>query len=399
MSESIAVVQSNPFGIRPTGKDAMAVSEGTIQREIAEVQAAVIMAKKFPRDPIAAMDRILQACARPTLAEDAQYQYAKGGQDIQGPSIRLAEVLAQNWGNMAAGITILSSEDDKSECIAYAWDMETNFRDEKRFTVKHWRDTKSGGYKIKDEREIYELAANMGARRKRACILAVIPGDVVEAAVNQCDVTLKAKMDITPEFIKSVLAAFAKLGVAQDQIEKRIQRRIDTLTPALAMQLKKIQTSLKDGMSEVADWFDPVEGDPAKGAAGLKEVATGKKTKKEDGGDAGTGSQEVIGGGISEDGAGTGNAPAVRGEQQVVDSKPAESHGSPTSNAPTPKPSSEIIEKIRSIKTLDALDEYISVFDGGKYSEAERQTIQKAYLNRKELLIEKPAAAGRKGVD
>lgn len=258
-----AVVQhesnNNPFGqvvaARPTG----AVSDAVVHREIAEVQAAVVMAKKFPRDPIVAMDRIMQACSRPTLAEVAVYQYARGGTDIDGPSIRLAEAIAQNWGNILAGVTILATDGQKSECIAYAWDLETNFRDEKRFTVRHWRDTKSGGYALKDERDIYELAANMGARRKRACILAVIPGDVVEAALNQVEITMKAKLDITPELISSLLTSFEKYGVSKEQIEKRIQRRIEAITPALVMGLKKIHTSIKDGMSKPEDYFEPLE--------------------------------------------------------------------------------------------------------------------------------------------
>lgn len=258
--ESNELAPVNPFGSvagRPTGG---AVHDAVVQREIAEVQAAVVMAKRFPRDPIVAMDRIQQACSRPTLAEVAVYQYARGGSDIDGPSIRLAEAIAQNWGNILSGITILQSDAGKSECIAYAWDLESNYRDEKRFTVKHWRDTKQGGYAIKDERDIYEIAANMGARRKRACILAVIPGDVIDAALEQVDVTMKAKLEITPELITSLLASFEKFGVTKEQIEKRIQRRIDSITPALVVGLKKIHTSLKDGMSKPEDYFDAPEG-------------------------------------------------------------------------------------------------------------------------------------------
>jgi hypothetical protein len=250
-----------------------------IQREVAEIQTAYMIAKRFPRDPIQAMDRILNACARPTLAEVAIYEYARGGTKIDGPSVRLAEALAQAWGNLNAGVTILSSRTGESECIAYAVDLESGYREERRFTVKHWRDTKNGGYAIKDERDIYELAANMGARRKRACILAVIPGDVVEAAVSQCSLTLATKMEVTPERLKSLLEKFSEFGVTQEQIEGRIQRRLDAMTPALMVGLGKVYNSMKDGMSKPSDWFgaaagadgpDPSDA-PSKGTAGVKE--------------------------------------------------------------------------------------------------------------------------------
>jgi hypothetical protein len=245
--------QAAPVAAAPTTASAAAV----VQREVAEVQAAMTIAKRFPRDPIVAMDRILNACTRPGLAEAALYQYARGGQDITGPSIRLAEQLARDWGNIVCGVTELTRANGVSECLAYAWDLETNFRDEKRFQVKHWRDTRNGGYVIKEERDIYELIANMGARRKRACLLAVIPGDVQDAAVKQCHVTLTTKAEVTPERIKAMLELFAQYNVTKEQIEKRIQRRLDSITPSLFVQLGKIANSLRDGMSKPEEWFEP----------------------------------------------------------------------------------------------------------------------------------------------
>jgi hypothetical protein len=246
----------NPFGSQQMAPVGGGSAQALAQREIAEVQAAMVIAKRFPRDPVVSMDRILNACTRPMLAEKAAYEYAKGGQDVSGPSIRLAEVLAQNWGNMRCGVIEVSRGVGVSECLAYATDIETNFGDEKRVQVRHWRDTKSGGYAIKDEREIYELIANMGARRKRACILAVIPGDVQEAAVRQCEVTLATKIKVTDELILSLVEKFSAFNVTKEMIEKRIQRRMDVLTPGLVVNLGKIYNSLKDGMSIASEWFD-----------------------------------------------------------------------------------------------------------------------------------------------
>src|SRR5262249_52579489 len=122
-----------------------ALAKALSAREVGEVQAALIIARRFPRDPIRALDRIIQACQRPALAEVGQYEYPRGGQMVTGPSIRLAEEMARYWGNMISGVSELSRSNGVSECLAYAWDLETNFRDEKRFHVRHWRDTKQGG--------------------------------------------------------------------------------------------------------------------------------------------------------------------------------------------------------------------------------------------------------------
>lgn len=276
-----AVISQNPF--QSSRKEQNAIAETSQQREIAEVQAAMVIAKRFPRDPVEAMDRILQACTRPSLAEGALYSYNRGGSDVTGPSIRLAEALAQSWGNLQFGIRELSQTNGESTVEAFAFDLETNTRQVKVFQVPHIRYTRNGTKKLEDPRDVYELVANQGARRLRACILGVIPGDVVDAAVRQCETTLHTNADVSPERIKSMVEAFeANYGVTAEMIQKRIGRRIDAINAALMVQLKKIYQSLKDGMSKPSDWFEV--GDESKkssSVADLKQRATKKKTEPE----------------------------------------------------------------------------------------------------------------------
>lgn len=252
---------NNPFGVatQSTKQTGNAVAQSDHQRSIAEVQAAMMIARMNPRDPIAAMDRILNACTRPTLADAAVYTYSKGGSDVSGPSIRLAEAMAQAWGNMQFGIRELDQAGGESTVQAYAWDVETNTRREVTFQVPHVRFTKRGSYKLEDPRDVYELVANQGSRRLRACILAILPGDVTEAAVSQCETTMKTKADTSPEAMQKMVVAYEAFGVTRDQIEKRIQRRLDAIQPAQVVSLKKIYASLRDGMSAPTDWFEVAE--------------------------------------------------------------------------------------------------------------------------------------------
>lgn len=277
----LAEQHANPFADAPVAARPIAgnaVANTDQQRAIAEVQAAMMIARMNPRDPIAAMDRILNACARPTLADSAVYTYSRGGSDVSGPSIRLAEAMAQSWGNMQFGIRELDQRKGESTVQAFAWDVETNTRREVTFQVPHIRHTKKGQYKLEDPRDIYEMVANQGARRLRACILAVIPGDVTEAAVNQCEVTMKTKADTSPEAMQKMVAAFEPFGVTREQIETRIQRRLDAIQPAQVVSLKKIYASLRDGMSVPADWF---EVEPQAEASAGAETATRTDAVKE----------------------------------------------------------------------------------------------------------------------
>lgn len=253
------------------------MAEAAMQREVAEVQTAMVIAKRFARNQVQAMDRILIACQRPSLAEGALYSYSRGGTDITGPSIRLAEAIAQQWGNLQFGIRELEQRFGESTVEAYAWDLETNTRQVKVFQVKHIRHTKArGAYALVDPRDIYEMVANQGARRLRSCILGIVPGDVVEAAVAQCETTLKAKADISPEAVQKMVTVFGEIGVTKEMIEKRIQRKLESITPAQIIALRKIYNSIKDGMSAPADWFEII----STKAAPDTDVSQGERIKE-----------------------------------------------------------------------------------------------------------------------
>ena len=275
-----AVASLNPFGAPAAQSTAPAMQTTDSARAVAEVQAALVIARMNPRDQRQAMDRILNACCRPQLAETALYTYVRGGSDISGPSIRLAEAIAQNWGNIQFGIRELSQANGKSEVQAFAWDVETNTRREVTFSVPHIRHRKSGSTKLEDPRDIYELVANQGARRLRACILSVIPGDVIEAAVSQCLVTLKAHADTSPEGIQKLISAFEPFGVTKSQIEKFCQCRADAIKPAQIIRLRKVYSSLKDGMSSPEEWFEPEEKPTAEKASASEKKSLKDKLKE-----------------------------------------------------------------------------------------------------------------------
>jgi hypothetical protein len=159
-------------------------------RAVAEIQAAVLMAKQCPRNATQAYMNIIDACTRPSMAEKALYAYPRGGTLVTGPSIRLAEVMAREWGNCRVGITIKSQDSKKTEARAYAYDLQANYMVDQDFTVEHKRTTKKGVQILTNERDIRELINNMGSRILRGCILRLIPGDIIEDARLQVEKTM-----------------------------------------------------------------------------------------------------------------------------------------------------------------------------------------------------------------
>lgn len=245
-------------------------TEMMVARQAQEVQVAMLAAKRFPRDELAAMNRIKKAAQRTSLAEVAIYSYPRGGQNVTGPSIRMAEAIAQNWGNMDSGIIELQRNEGSSEMMAYAWDLETNTRSTKTFTVRHIRDTRQGGKILTEERDIYEIGANQGARRVRSCILAVVPGDVVEMATQEARKTLADK-DGRPvgEILKEMLKAFKDLDVSKEMLERYMDKPAADLLKEDLVDLRGVYKAIKDGQSKITDYF--------KDAVDTKVTATDNK--------------------------------------------------------------------------------------------------------------------------
>ncbi|WP_102274060.1 hypothetical protein [Cytobacillus massiliigabonensis] len=234
------------------------LAQASSSREMEEVKGQIFMARQFPRNVFQSEQRILDACKRSSLAQTAVYRYPRGKQVVEGPSIRLAEVLAQNWGNLSFGVKELEQREGESVALAYAWDLETNVRQEKVFSVLHSRKANGKITKLTDPRDIYELVANNGARRVRSCILGIIPGDIVEAAVAECNKTLTGNnKGPLKDRIANALTAFKnQYKVTQEMIETRFGYNADAFTEVDYVDLIKIFNSLKDGMSKVEDWFE-----------------------------------------------------------------------------------------------------------------------------------------------
>ncbi|MGN0622154.1 MAG: hypothetical protein ACI4I9_09835 [Porcipelethomonas sp.] len=258
MENEIVIQNENPFAVgRPKH-----INEGAVtieaSRAVAEAQGKLVIAKNFPRNEVEAYAKAMQACQRKSLAEKATYSYPRSGSTISGPSIRLAEELARCWGNIDFGIKELSQKKGESEMQAYCWDMETNTISSQTFVVAHVRDTKSNGQqKLTTQRDIYENNANMAGRRLRARILAVLPPDLVEAAVAECKKTLAGDND-TPvaDRVKKMAVAFEKFGIKPAAIEKRLGKKLDAMTAEDISEYIGIYNSLKDGNTVVSDWFD-----------------------------------------------------------------------------------------------------------------------------------------------
>ncbi len=227
-------------------------------RAVAEVYAAVMVARDVPRNQQAALRDMREVCAMPALAERAFFAFPRGKQTVEGASIHLARELARCWGNIQHGVGELRRDDEhgQSEMLAFAWDLQSNSRVQTIFIVPHKRDTRDGVKPLTDMRDLYENNANQGARRVRECIFAVVPVWFREEAETICRRTLNdGGGKPLQQRVADAVERFAELDVTEADLARKVGRPLAEWTAATVGGLVTVYQSLKRGELRRDDVF------------------------------------------------------------------------------------------------------------------------------------------------
>lgn len=233
-------------------------------RATAEVAGAMQLARQFPRDEVRVLAEMRRDCGRISVADEAFYSYPRGGKIVSGVTIKLARQIALCWRNVQFGIQELSRNTvrQESEMQAMAWDLERNVRSFTSFIVPHFKDVDGQIKPLLDLRSIYENNANMGGRRLRQMILAVLPPWYVEEAVMRCQYTLEHPPDETRPLARQasdwVEIFETRLNIVQLQLEEKIGRPADKWTTRDMATLRVLAESLNRGDVQVEEVFPSV---------------------------------------------------------------------------------------------------------------------------------------------
>lgn len=244
-------------------------------RAASQVQAAVYLARQFPRDVMAAKSRMLEACAQVELADAAFYSYPRGGKTVTGLTIVAACEIAQIWGNVEYGTAELRRDDEygQSEMNAYAWDMETNVRNSAIFIVPHTRGDTRNSPRLIDVRDIYETNTNNANRRMREAILKLLPRWYVQAAENALRTTLRRSVEksgktLEQQFHDAADWFQAQYGVTVGQLEEWARRPSARWDADDLVKLRTLGNTLKRGEIRVEEAFPQAKVTPEEIAAG-----------------------------------------------------------------------------------------------------------------------------------
>jgi hypothetical protein len=241
-----------------TGELATATAEALAQHEI---QSAIVIARKFPRNEDQAFAKLMKACQRTSFAEDAEYSFPRGGATVSGPSVNVAREAARLWGNIRWGLYVLRDDEDTRQLRAWSWDMESNTKIEMEDQFAKLVYRKKEGWIRPDERDLRELTNRRGAILVRNCLLQLLPKDLIEDALSMCHQTIEKGVAQDPEGArKKTILAFGTLNITPEMLEKFLDHPLAQASPAEIAELRTIYASIRDGNSKWQEYVEAKEG-------------------------------------------------------------------------------------------------------------------------------------------
>ena len=237
-----------------------AVGAGLIAEKMQMIQLQATLAQANPRHEDTVVQRVLESCQRREFAEKALYSFPVAGsrQPVSGPSIVMAQELANAWGNLIYGVQIIEDTPEKRTIRAWAWDLERNVKPEADVTFAKMVERKNNGrteFRPANEREVVMLTNANGSKAIRNMILRLLPDSLKRKAVAAVRETMVQEIAENPDLFRDKLVAkFGAMGIAPKEIEALVGKPIKAIKDtADAVYLRGVYTRLVDGSSS---WHD-----------------------------------------------------------------------------------------------------------------------------------------------
>lgn len=218
-----------------------------------EIDSQIATAKRYPRNVGESIERILQlATLDEETAQECFYALKKDNQLIEGPSIRLAEIVATSWGNIRAASHIIANDGKFITAQGVCIDLETNVGIS--CEIKRRITTRDGRQFSDDMQMVTGNAA--GAIALRNAILKVVPKAALNKAMKQVKALAVGKGNDIEETKQKLFATFAKYGVSSPMILSYLNiETADQITPEMIVTLRGVNNAIKEGQTTASEQF------------------------------------------------------------------------------------------------------------------------------------------------
>jgi hypothetical protein len=223
----------------------------------AEIDIQITTARRYPRS-IVGFKR--QALEMATLDEDTAgsmfYVLPRSGKKIEGPSVRLAEVVGSAWGNMRYGARVVEIGDHYVTAQGAAFDLEKNLA----CTVEvRRRITDRNGRRYNDD--MIGVTANAACSvALRQAIFKVVPFAYVKSIYEEAKKASLGNALTMEQRRQRALDWYAKIGAKPEHVLRILGRKgVDDITVDDLVTLQGFRTAIQDGETTLAQILADVD--------------------------------------------------------------------------------------------------------------------------------------------
>lgn len=250
----------------------------------AEIDTKIATAKAFPRSLKEFRDKALSmATFSEEVASSCGYAVPRSGKSIEGPSVRLAEIITASYGNIIAGARVISNDGKRITAQGMCHDLETNNSVSVEITksiLQHeWKDGKKTGRMVTMTEDMQTVTGNAAcAVAYRNAVFKVVPFALIEDIYEQTKEVAKGKAETLVARRDKAIAYFKSLNVTEAQLCEALEiKKVEDIDLDKLYTLNGFRSSIKNGEATVKSLFEkPVKEDSEKQQAILDKVSACK---------------------------------------------------------------------------------------------------------------------------
>jgi len=219
----------------------------------AEIDMQIATAKRYPRNIATFLNKVeTYATMDIETAEDCFYALRRGGKVIDGESIRMAEIVANAWGNMRVQTRITANDGKTITVTGIAHDLETNLAVSQE--VKRRITDKDGRTFNEDMQVMTGNAASSIAYRN--VVFKIVPKAITKKVFQNVKQVAMGKAIDLQTSRQNALLNFQKAGVSEEMVLSYLDcKTIEEIDKEMLFLLRGTWNAIKDGTTTIQDTF------------------------------------------------------------------------------------------------------------------------------------------------
>lgn len=218
-----------------------------------EIDVQIATAKQYPRNLSQVLNNIeTLACLDEETAASCFYILRRQGKLIEGPSVRMAEIIASSWGNIRVQARIVSNDGRMVTAQGVCHDLENNYAVSSE--VKR-RITDRNGRTYNEDMQVVTGNAACAIAMRNA-LFKVVPSALIKKVIVKAKQVSIGQSISLEDSRKKMLDYFSKIGVDEKRLFDYLSvSKVDEINIDMVVELRGLANAIKEGTTTVHDTF------------------------------------------------------------------------------------------------------------------------------------------------